>query len=168
MRCGAGPGAPSLFPLSLREPVDARELPPREGRALFLRPGDLVAGDLGGIATVWARSGGATVRDWERCCWWWSEVEVTGGPRRVQSASEVASLTVTEMRNRLHGSRSESRRHLNRTVSIGTGVCVRASRGRTCFVLLSYPNRGGWHGGRQELGPPNKSDGATRFATHLI
>lgn len=51
VRVGAGPGAPSLLPLSRREPVDARA-PPREGRALFLRPGVDFAGDLGGMASV--------------------------------------------------------------------------------------------------------------------
>lgn len=51
VRCGAGPGAPSLFPLSRLLPMDARELPPREGRALFFRPGVVfAAGDLGAIA----------------------------------------------------------------------------------------------------------------------
>lgn len=56
VRCGAGPGAPSLFPLSRLLPVDTRDEPPRdepprEGRALFIRPGvfTFAMGDLGGI-----------------------------------------------------------------------------------------------------------------------
>lgn len=49
-RCGAGPGAPSFFPLSLRPPVDAR--PPRVGRAVFFRPGDFALAALGGIAEM--------------------------------------------------------------------------------------------------------------------